>query len=162
MKTNERQLFGRLGRGAFGLQVMMLVLVMLTGTSPAKILAQEYITDVMTIGTETRDKSEKLRYEYGNNGWTVLNNDLNDHSGGWYVYVIWKTSSSANPETGYITDLCVSDKKVDSFTLDGRTYYRAANNDGYNGDLLRGTGISTDIYLYYTRDHKNLSTYGGG
>ena len=31
MKTNERQLFGRLGRGAFGLQVLMLVLVMLVG-----------------------------------------------------------------------------------------------------------------------------------
>ena len=35
MKTNERQLFGRLGREAFGLQVVMLLLVMLTGASPA-------------------------------------------------------------------------------------------------------------------------------
>ena len=31
MKTNERQLFGRLGRGAFGLQVLLLMLVLLLG-----------------------------------------------------------------------------------------------------------------------------------
>ena len=35
MKTKERQLFGRLGHGAFGLQVIMLVLVMLVGGSSA-------------------------------------------------------------------------------------------------------------------------------
>ena len=34
MKTNERQLFGRLGRGAFGLQVMTLMLGMLAGGKP--------------------------------------------------------------------------------------------------------------------------------
>lgn len=36
MKTRERQFFWRLGRGAFGLQVIMLMLVMLAmGISPA-------------------------------------------------------------------------------------------------------------------------------
>ena len=160
MKTREGQFFGRLGHGVFGLQVIMLVLVMLIGAS-TDIHAQEYITDVMTIGAENSDGAKKVRNEYTNKGWTVLDNDLNKGTDGWYVYIIWKTSSTANPESGYITDICASDKRVDSFTFEGRTYYRASTNNGFNGDLNRGDGSGTaDIFIYYTRDRGNLNTYG--
>ena len=137
---------------------LLMMALMLVGTSTS-IHAQEYITEVMTIGAEKSDDAKKLRDLYTNKGYTVLNNDLNRGARGWYVYIIWKTSSTANPETGYITDICVSDKKVDFFAFEGRTYHRASNNNGFNGDLNRGSG-GADIWLYYTRDRGNLGTYG--
>ena len=50
---------------------------------------------------------------------------------------------------------------MDSFTSDGRTYYRAPTNSDFNGDLNKGSGVMPDIYIYFTRDRKNLSDYGG-
>ncbi|MBR1377763.1 MAG: LamG domain-containing protein [Bacteroidaceae bacterium] len=120
--------------------------------------AQEYITEVMTIGAE-KGKGGTVRSEYINKGWTVLGNDLNKGAGGWDIYIIYKTSSTANPETGYITDICTSDKAVNSFTFEGRTYYRVSSNNGFNGDLNRGAG-GADIFVYYTRDRGQLASYG--
>jgi len=136
-------------------------MLMLIGIA-TNIQAQEYITDVITLGAES-GKQNSLKKEYADKGWTVLGNDLNRGAEGWFIYVAWKTSSKANPETGYITDLCVSDKNVSYFTFEGRTYYRASANNGFNGNLNRGTGKKTaDIWLYYTRDRINLGTYGSG
>ena len=134
----------------------MMALMLIGGTTG--VLAQEYITEVMTLGAE-QGKGANLRREYENKGWTVLNNDLNRNAGGWDVYIAYKTSSTANPETGYITDICASNKWVDSFTFEGRTYYKAQSNSGFNGDLNRGAG-GADIILYYTRDRGNLNSYG--
>lgn len=138
-------------------QLLMMAL-MLVGTSTS-IHAQEYITEVMTIGVEKSNDANNLKNEYTKKGWTVLNNDLNRGARGWYIYIIWKTSSNANPEKGYITDICTSDKQVNSFIFEGRTYYRASNNYGFNGDLNRGSG-GADIFVYYTRDRGKLNTYG--
>ena len=137
---------------------LLLVVLMLIGASTG-IDAQEYITEVMTIGAEKADGANKIRAEYANKGWKVPNNDLNRGADGWYVYIIWKTSSKANPEKGYITDICASDKKVDSFIFEGRTYHRAPSNNGFNGDLNRGAG-GADIFIYYTRERGKLNTYG--
>ena len=144
--------------GAFGLQVLMLMMLLGASTS---VKAQEYITEVITIGAENSGDARNVRNEYANKGWHVLDNDLNKGTGGWYVHIAYKTSGTANPETGYITDICASDRRVDSFTFQGRTYYRAANNNGFNGDLNRGDGSKTpDIFIYYTRDRFNLGSYG--
>ena len=105
--------------------------------------------------------AKNMRNEYTNKGWTVLEQDLNQGNGGWYVHIAYKTSSTANPYSGYITDICASNKKVDSFTSDGRTYYKVPTNDSkFDGDLNRGSN-GNDIYLYFTCDRKNLSDYGG-
>ena len=79
-------------------QLLMMAL-MLVGTSTS-IHAQEYITEVMTIGVEKSKDANNLKNEYTKKGWTVLNNDLNRGARGWYIYIIWKTSSNANPEKG--------------------------------------------------------------
>ena len=100
-----------------------------------------------------------MKRRYRNKGWTVLNNDLNRNAGGWDVYIAYKTSSTANPETGYITDICASNKDVSSFTFEGRTYYKAPTNSGFNGDLNRGAGGAIH-HPYYTRDRRNLGSYG--
>ena len=147
--------------GGFGLQVLLLMLMLLVGGgSPA--WAQEYITDVIVLGNyDSALDAKNLRNEYTNKGWTVLEQDLNAGTGGWWVYIAYKTSSTANPYSDYITDICASDQKMDSFTSDGRTYYRAPTNSDFNGDLNKGSGVMPDIYIYFTRDRKNLSDYGG-
>ena len=147
--------------GGFGLQVLLLMFVMLVGGTK-NIHAQSYITDVIVLGDGISGVNAKnLKNEYTNKGWTVLEQDLNQGSGGWFVYIAYKTSSTANPYSGYITDICASDQKMDSFTSDGRTYYRAPTNSDFNGDLNKGSGVMPDIYIYFTRDRKNLSDYGG-
>ena len=147
--------------GGLGLQVLLLMLVMLVGGT-TNIQAQAYITDVIVLGNyDSALDAKNLRNEYTNKGWTVLEQDLNAGTGGWWVYIAYKTSSTANPYSGYITDICASDQKMDSFTSDGRTYYRAPTNSDFNGDLNKGSGVMPDIYLYFTRDRKNLSDYGG-
>ena len=133
-----------------------LVMFIMLFTGMTGVLADGYITDVMTIGSDRND----VKTEYRNKGWTVVDKDLNAGAGGWWVYVAYKTSPSAKPETGYITDICASTKYVDSFDFEGRTYYRCANNSGYNGNLNRGTGKGDDIYLYYTRERKSLNSFG--
>ena len=130
---------------------LLMMALMLIGTA-TDVLAQEYITEVMTIGAE-KGSGFAIRALYENRGWTVVNHDLNNRAGGWDVYIAYKTSSTANPETGYITDICTCDKWLDSFTFEGRTYYKAQSNSGFNGDLNRGAG-GADIILYYTRNHK--------
>ncbi|UKK59427.1 LamG domain-containing protein [Prevotella communis] len=147
--------------GGLGLQVLLLMLVMLVGGT-TNIQAQAYITDVIVLGNyDSALDAKNLRNEYTNKGWTVLEQDLNAGTGGWWVYIAYKTSSTANPYSGYITDICASDQKMDSFTSDGRTYYRAPTNSDFNGDLNKGSGVMPDIYIYFTRDRKNLSDYGG-
>ncbi len=125
-------------------------------------LAQEYITEVMTIGAE-KGKGGNVRKEYSDKGWTVVNSDLNAGAGGWDIYIAYKTSSTANPKTGYITDICVTDHEAgDSYVYNGRTYHRVANNSGFNGDLNKGCGSGTAyIVAYYTRDRNSLGTCGG-
>ena len=138
---------------------LLLMAMMLMGAT-AEISAQKYITDVMTLGAE-QGKGTDLRSEYAKKGWTVLNNDLNRKAGGWDVYIAYKTSSDADPWNGYVTDICASNVKVDEFTFEGRTYRRVSTNNGFNGDLNKGAG-GADIFIYYTRDRKNLNSYGAG
>ena len=147
--------------GGFGLQVLLLMLVMLVGGT-TNIQAQSYITDVIVLGDGISGVNAKnLKNEYTNKGWTVLEQDLNQGNGGWYVFIAYKTSSTAHPYSDYITDICASNKKVDKFTSDGRTYYKApTNRSDFDGDLNRGSN-GNDIYIYYTCDRKNLSDYGG-
>lgn len=137
----------------------LLVMALLLIGSATDLLAKEYITEVITIGAE-KGKGANVRSEYESKGWTVVNHDLNKGASGWDVYIAYKTSSTANPETGYITDICACDKWVDSFTFGGRTYYKAQSNSGFNGDLNRGAG-GAFVIIYYTRDRVKLGSYGG-
>ncbi len=149
--------------GGFGLQVLLLMLALLVGGT-TNIQAQSYITDVIVIGCGGSSDYNALKKEYTNKGWTVVEQDLNEGNTGYYVYIAYKTSSTANPYSDYITDICASDRKMDSFTSDGRTYYKAPTNSGYDGNLKKGAFLyagGTEIYIYFTRDRKNLSDYGG-
>ena len=141
---------------------LLVVALMLIGAVTNALAQEEYITEVMTIGAEN-GKGKTVRTEYENKGWTVINSDLNAGAGGYDIYICYKTSSTANPLTGYITDICVTDHEAgDWFVYNGRTYFRVANNSGFNGDLNRDCGKNTAyIVAYYTRDRNNLGTCGG-
>ena len=121
--------------------------------------AESYITDIMVLGAESGGAAYTVKNSYREWGWTVPESDLNNNASGWWVYIAYKTSSSANPETGYITDIFASTVWMNSYTFEGRTYYRAGSNAGFDGDLNRGAG-GRFVYLYYTRDHANLHSYG--
>lgn len=122
-------------------------------------LATDAITEIILLGAK-KGKGNALKNSYREQGWTVVDKDLNANAGGWDVYIAYKTSADADPETGYITDICVSTSKENTKTLEGRTYYLAPTNSGYNGDLNRDAG-GADIWVYYTRDHQNHTAYGG-
>ena len=136
----------------------LLVMVFMLIATVMGVQADNYITEVVSLGAE-QGKGASLKTEYRNKGWTVIDNDLNRNAGGWDVYIAYKTSSTANPETDYITDICASEKNVNSFTFEGRTYYRSKTNSGFNGDMNRGAG-GAYIYIYYTCDRVKLQTYG--
>lgn len=151
---------GRSGSPSGGF-VRWLFLLTLLVTAVTGVKADGYVTDVMVIGNSDDDQVRNLRNQYTNDGWTVVNKDLNEAAGGWDIYLAYKKSTDANPETGYITDICTSTKNVESFTFEGRTYYKAPATN-FNGDLNRDAG-GKDIFLYYTRSRYGLenATHGG-
>ena len=127
-------------------------------------LADGYITDLIVLGASKESDANTIKGQYRNGGWTVLDKDLNDGSGGYFIYLGYKTSTTANPETGYVTDIVASTNKKDYFSEKGKTYYRVSSvdysNKGFDGDLNFKAG-GAYIYLYYTCDRANLSGNGG-
>ncbi len=136
----------------------LLAIVLLIIGAATNALAQEYITDIMTIGT-WKGNGSNLKKEYRDKGWTVLDKDLNANAGGWDVYIAYKTSSTANPENGYITDIRASNSWDQTRRYSLRNYHRAPCNDGFNGDMNKGAGGS-DIIIFYTRERPLLSGHG--
>ena len=136
-------------------------LLALLVTAVTGVKADGYVTDVIVIGNSDDDQVRNLRNQYTNDGWTVVNKDLNEGANGWDIYLAYKKSTDANPETGYITDICTSTKNVASFTFEGRTYYKAPSTN-FDGDLNHSAG-GKDIFLYYTRSRYGLenATHGG-
>lgn len=150
MKTNV------LFRHAIGRWVLLVVMAAAALTAQA---AEAYITEIIAIGAK-KGKGNALKNSYREQGWTVLDKDLNAGAGGWDVYIAYKTSSDANPETDYITDIFVSTKWDDNMTFEGRRYYHAPTNSGFNGDLNRSAG-GAYIWVYYTRERTGLTGCGG-
>lgn len=122
---------------------------------------QRYITDVMVVGTEKDEEAKALCKEYAQDGWTQLPTDLNEGSGGEYIYLLYKVGS--DPERA-IKDFYLrigsgfgSDDRPDNLTHEGCTYTLAAYDGsshfkGNKGDLNSGANLSKDINLYYTRE----------
>ena len=120
--------------------------------------SQAYVTDVAVVGASSNGSARNSAKWYTDRGWHMLDYDLNRKAGGWYIYLVYKTSDNANPVNGYITDIIASTYNVSQFSEGGRQYYKVETN--FNGDLNRGAG-GADIFLYYTRSRANLSSYGG-
>ena len=70
----------------------------------------------MVLGVSGGLNAKNLRNEYTNKGWTVVEQDLNEGTGGYWVHIAYKTSSTANPYSDYITDIYASNYSMDKFT----------------------------------------------
>ncbi len=126
--------------------------------------ATQFITDIKLIGG-TKAECNSLKTSLTNEGWTVIDYDLNKGASGDYIFLLYKADNNTDGiNRGYITNFYISsegDVADDSHTVDGRTYNLAsfAGGDHFKekkGDLNSGTGHgSANIHLYYT---KNLFT----
>lgn len=140
---------------SFRLLVMAFMLMAL----PTSMLAQEYITEIMSLGAKKGGGTE-LKKKYRDKGWTVLDTDLNSGAGGWDVYIAYKTDSTANPEKGYITDIRASISTDKTYNTLLRTYHRTPTNEGFSGNMNKDAS-GADIYIFYTRDRVGLTDHGG-
>ena len=137
---------------------LLFMLLMLFTVLPSAFAAS-YITELKVLGKDASKDIEALKEKYKNLGWTIVNKDLNTKAGGYYVYLAYKTSDSANPETGYITDIVASTANKSTLSKDGRTYTKVSA-EGFDGDLNKNAG-GEYIYLYYTTSRKSLSGHFG-
>ena len=137
---------------------MTLLFAVLTSTA----WAEEFITDVMLIGG-TKDEVNALKDTYGNQGWKVIDKDLNAGAGGDYIYLLYKTEISADGKNyGYITGFYLQNKSASktaaTLRYNGHIYNLVSYDGGdhfkgQKGDLNSNTGWETDaIHLFYTTD----------
>jgi hypothetical protein len=140
------------------------MLVMLFSAAPV-VTAADGITDLIILGCKGESNIQNLKDEYRDKGWTIVNQDLNEGAGQVWIYLAYKTSSTANPETDYVTDIRAFSSQASSQSLEGRTYYQVGYTSGFDGDLNDGGGAaSADIYLYYTKQRNGFSAsdpFGG-
>ena len=95
-------------------------------------------------------------------GWSVVDYNLNQGAGGQYIYLLYKTGPVDDPTNPPITDFYIKSTKdkndhPDEVSYNKRTYYRissyigSSSFEGSYGDLNDGAG-GRYIYLYYTTD----------
>ena len=150
---------------------ILLLLVAVLGTTT--MWAEDYITDVMVIGG-SKTETNNLKASYEEQGWTVIDQDLNAGcgSGSDYIYLLYKKASDSNSSVGtFISDFIVSTATgtiPDNLTHNGYTY-NLVPFDGSDyfknnkGDLNSHCGSSSaTIHLYFTKqydlDGKDYST----
>lgn len=95
-------------------------------------------------------------------GWSVVDYNLNQGAGGQYIYLLYKTGTVDDPDHAPITDFYIKSTKdksdhPDAVSYNNRTYHRISSyigsssfEDSY-GDLNDGAG-GRYIYLYYTTE----------
>ena len=95
-------------------------------------------------------------------GWILVDYNLNEGAGGQYIYLVYKTGLANDPDHAPITDFYIKSTKdkndhPDEVSYNNRTYYRISSYIGSSsfessyGDLNDGAG-GRYIYLYYTTD----------
>ena len=137
----------------------LLTLLLMSGTSVTAASSTKFIKDVMLVGAKEEAKVAVTMAGYClRQGWKDIDKDLNKGAGGDYIYLLYKLD---NNDDGFnydcITGFVLSNDYKESFVYDGRTYFPVSciGDDGFvgsKGDLNHGTGSSTKIFLYYTRD----------
>ena len=141
-------------------KILLLLVAMLATTT---VWATDFITDVMVIGG-SKSEVNSLKTTYTNQGWTVIDQDLNAGCGSSsdYIFLLYKSASNASQDAGaFITDFYISDASgtaPDNVTYNGRTY-TLVPYDGSTyfknskGDLNSHAGSgSAYIHLYYCKD----------
>lgn len=136
-------------------KILLILMVVLTSTT---VCAENYISDVMVIGG-SKSEVNTLKNTYANQGWTVINQDLNAGcgSGSDYIYLLYKTASETTVGANFISDFVIVANPgyvPNKITFENRSY-KLVNYDGGDdfkeskGDLNCHAG-GKYIHLYYT------------
>ena len=130
--------------------------------------AEGYITDVMVIGG-TKTEVNNLKTTYTNQGWVVIDKDLNQGCGSSsdYIYLLYKEVTDTTGATAadqFITDFVIytgSGTVRDTMTYNDRTYHLVPYDGGEHFESVQGdlnsncrTG-SANIHLYYTTTNQD-------
>ncbi len=120
----------------------------------------KYITEVMLIGG-TKSETDELKNTYTDQGWTVIDQDLNAGCGSSsdYIYLLYKEGSTASPNHTFVTDFFISDASgtaPDTRDAYGHRFKLVLYDGGDHfkekkGDLNSNAG-GNDIHLYYTTE----------
>lgn len=120
----------------------------------------KYITEVMLIGG-TKTETDELKDTYTDQGWTVIDQDLNAGCGSSsdYIYLLYKEGSTASPNHTFVTHFLISDASgtaPDTRDHKGHRYKLVPYDGGDHfkqkkGDLNSNAG-GDDIHLYYTTE----------
>ena len=120
----------------------------------------KYITEVMLIGG-TKSETDELKDTYMDQGWTVIDQDLNAGCGSSsdYIYLLYKEGSTASPNHTFVTDFFISDASgtaPDTRDAYGHRFNLVPYDGGDHfkekkGDLNSNAG-GNDIHLYYTTE----------
>ena len=127
--------------------------------------AEVFIKDVMLIGG-TLDKTETLRTQYQNEGWSTIVYDLNHGCKGTtdYIFLLYKAEADTVGDRDYVTGFYIKQGASDvttTLTYGDKTYtlvpYDGDNHfKGQQGDLNSNAGGDA-IHLYYTKDNSSGS-----
>ena len=132
---------------------MTLFLAMIAAASA---WATDFIKDVMVIGGSEKE-TNNLKSSLREQGWTLIDQDLNAGAKGDYIFLLYKSESNTDGiNHSYITDFYIDNVYKASITYQGRTYYPVPIDGGTDfkkshGDLNRGAK-GDYIYLYYTKN----------
>ena len=120
----------------------------------------KYITEVMLIGG-TKSETDELKDTYTDQGWTVIDQDLNAGCGSSsdYIYLLYKEGSTASPNHTFVTDFFISNASgtaPDTRDAYGHRFKLVPYDGGDHfkekkGDLNSNAG-GEDIHLYYTTE----------
>lgn len=133
--------------------VRMLIAATLFAVAPfvsiSQCMAQKYISDVAVAG------GNKAKEWLTNNDYNVIGKNLNEGTGGWGIYLGYKTTD--NP-TEAITGMFVAYDKNSPKIYNNCTYNLAPyNSSDFNGDMNRGKSGSKDLFLFYTKDKPEVN-----
>ena len=150
-------------RSLFAKRAVMVLAVLFTALTAG---ATKFITQVALIGTQGKENIDDMIKQAKDQGWTLIDNDLNAGcgSGSDYIYLFYQSEENTDGKNNcYITDFYIvgsNSKSVDKeLTFEGRKYklVTCAGGEEFKesqGDLNRAAG-GDYIHLYYTRDPMN-------
>ena len=122
--------------------------------------AMEFITDVMLIGG-SKSEVNSLKTTYQNEGWTVIDQDLNKGCGSSsdYIYLLYKTADNFENSANltFITGLYLTNESgqlSEHRNFNGLPYHLVPYDGGSHFKSVQGNLNSNaggdDIHLYYT------------
>ena len=119
--------------------------------APRSVKVKKTVEDIGYIGEVkiTADaKENNAKKALTDEGYTVIDFDLNDDAGGDYIYIGYKRTDKYEEAIKNFTILVGKDKNYDTYTLDGIEYKACPAN--FNRDLNKSAG-GDYIYLFYTK-----------